>query len=86
MNPSTIMGFAALAKGEPLELFTYTEPELGDHEVRVAITHCGLCFTDIQAIDDFYHITKFPFVPGHEIVGRVSEVGKTVSELKEGAG
>jgi uncharacterized zinc-type alcohol dehydrogenase-like protein len=84
MNPSTIMGYAALATGQPLELFTYTLPKLEDYEVRVAITHCGLCFTDIQAIDDFYHITKFPFVPGHEIVGYVSEVGKTVSELKEG--
>ena len=84
MNSSTITGYAALAAGRPLEPFTYALPKLGDHEVRVAITHCGLCFTDIQAIDDFYHITKFPFVPGHEIVGYVSEVGKTVSELKEG--
>jgi len=84
MNPLTITGYAALATGKPLELFTYAEPELGNQEVRVAITHCGLCSTDIQAIDDFYHITKFPFVPGHEIVGHISEVGKTVSELKEG--
>ena len=84
MNPSTIMGYAALATRRPLEPFTYAKPELGDHEVRVAITHCGLCYTDIQAIIDFYHISKFPFVPGHEIVGHVSEVGKTVSELKEG--
>ena len=84
MNPSTIMGYAALATGQPLEPFTYAKPKLGDHEVRVAITHCGLCFTDVQAIDDFYHITKFPFVPGHEIVGYISEVGIAVSQLKEG--
>jgi uncharacterized zinc-type alcohol dehydrogenase-like protein len=43
-----------------------------------------LCHTDIQAIDDYYGITTFPFVPGHEIVGYVSAVGKAVSDLKEG--
>jgi len=84
MNSSTIMGYAALANGQSLEPYTYAKPKLGEHEVRIAITHCGLCFTDIQAIDNFYHISKYPFMPGHEIVGQVSEVGKTVTELKEG--
>ena len=84
MNSSTIMGYAALAKGQPLETFAYAKTALGDHEVRVAITHCGLCFSDVQAIDDFYHITEFPFVPGHEIVGTISEVGKAVTQLKKG--
>lgn len=84
MNPSTIMGYAALAKGQPLQPFTYPAPDLGDHEVRIAITHCGLCFTDVQAIDDFYRITDYPFVPGHEIVGRVAEVGKMVTHFKVG--
>lgn len=84
MNSSTITGYGALGIGQPLVPFTYAKPDLGDHEVRVATTHCGLCYTDIQAIDDYYHITKFPFVPGHEIVGHVTEVGKSVSELKEG--
>jgi uncharacterized zinc-type alcohol dehydrogenase-like protein len=59
-------------------------PELGGHDVRVRVSHCGLCFTDVQAIDDFYGITAFPFVPGHEIVGYVEAMGAAVSELKEG--
>ena len=84
MDPSIISGYAAQGIGQPLEPFTYAKPELGDHDVRVSITHCGLCHTDIQAIDDFYHITKFPFVPGHEIVGQVSETGGAVTELKAG--
>jgi uncharacterized zinc-type alcohol dehydrogenase-like protein len=50
----------------------------------VAVTHCGLCFTDIQAIDDFYGITTFPFAPGHEIVGTVEARGSGVSELELG--
>jgi uncharacterized zinc-type alcohol dehydrogenase-like protein len=70
--------------GETLEPFTYHPPKLGENDVRVAVTHCGVCHTDIQAIDDYYGITSFPFVPGHEIVGFVSEVGREVSSLKEG--
>ncbi|MCX5973543.1 MAG: NAD(P)-dependent alcohol dehydrogenase [Coprothermobacterota bacterium] len=61
-----------------------TSPELGDQEVRVSITHCGVCYTDIHGIDDYCGITTYPFVPGHEIVGYVSAVGRAVSSLKEG--
>jgi uncharacterized zinc-type alcohol dehydrogenase-like protein len=57
---------------------------LGEHDVRVSISHCGVCHTDIHAIDDYYGITSYPFVPGHEIVGYVSALGPEVCELKEG--
>jgi len=81
---SNVSGYAAKAVGQELELFSYEPPKLKDHEVRVSITHCGLCYSDIYAIDDHFGITAFPFVPGHEIVGHVSEVGSSVSELKKG--
>jgi uncharacterized zinc-type alcohol dehydrogenase-like protein len=84
MSASTIMGYAARGVGEPLKPSTYKPPPLGEHEVRVSITHCGVCHTDIHAIDDYYGITAYPFVPGHEIVGYVSALGPQVSELKEG--
>jgi len=79
-----VLGYAAKAVGEALEPITYAPPELGEHDVRVAVTHCGVCHTDVHAINDYYGITEFPFVPGHEIVGFVSEVGPGVSDLKEG--
>jgi len=84
MPPSTILGYAARAVGQPLEPFTYEPPQLGEHDVRVSVTHCGVCHTDIHAIDDYYGITTYPFVPGHEIVGYVSAVGREASGLKEG--
>lgn len=84
MSPSTILGYAARTLGQPLEPFTYEPPKLEECEVRVSVTHCGVCHTDIHAIDDYYGITTFPFVPGHEIVGNVSEVGPAVVGLKEG--
>ena len=81
---SQILGYATEAMGGSLNPFTYAPPKLGEHDVRVAVTHCGVCHTDIQAIDDYYGITLFPFVPGHEIVGFISEVGTHVTSLKEG--
>jgi len=81
---SQILGYATEAMGGTLNPFTYAPPKLGENDVRVAVTHCGVCHTDIQAINDYYGITHFPFVPGHEIVGFISEVGTHVSNLKEG--
>jgi uncharacterized zinc-type alcohol dehydrogenase-like protein len=84
MSASKVIGYAAKAKGQLLEPFTCEPPKLGEHDVRVNVTHCGLCYTDIQGIDDYYGITTYPFVPGHEIVGYVSEVGKASTGLKKG--
>ncbi len=84
MSSSKVLGYAARAVGQPLEPFTFAPPRLGKHDVRVSVTHCGLCHTDIHAIDNYYGITTYPFVPGHEIVGYVSDVGGAVSGIKEG--
>ena len=84
ISPRTICGYAAKEKGQELEPFSYEPPKLNQNEVRVSVTHCGFCYSDIHAIDDFYGITTYPFVPGHEIVGHVSEMGPTVTGLKIG--
>ncbi len=85
MSTAKIMGYAASSIGQQLAPVTYDPPQLGPSEVRVAVTHCGLCHTDIQAIDEFFEIKyKYPFVPGHEIVGFVSQAGSAVSDLKKG--
>lgn len=82
MNTSKILGYAALEQRASLTQINLEPPDLKDHEVRIAITHCGVCGTDIQGIDDYYYITKYPFVPGHEIVGVVAEVGKSVPRTR----
>ena len=73
-----------MEKGRDLEPFSYEPPKLDEYDVRVSVTNCGLCYTDIHAIDDFYGITTYPFVPGHEIVGYISELGPAVTGLKIG--
>ena len=84
MSPSTIVGYAAKVAGGLLEPFVYEAAPLGEQEVRVSVTHCGVCHTDVHAIDDRYGLFAFPIVPGHEIVGHVSEVGLAVSDLRIG--
>ena len=85
MSTPTVVGYAAKSAGQPLELFTYEAPELGDYDVRVSVSHCGVCYSDIHAIDeDYVDVFGFPFVGGHEIVGHVSALGRAVSGLKEG--
>jgi uncharacterized zinc-type alcohol dehydrogenase-like protein len=84
MADAMIQGYAALSVGGSLEPFTYEKPKLGEYDVRVSVSHCGLCHTDIQAVDNYYGITNFPFVPGHEIVGHVSEIGPEVCGLRLG--
>jgi uncharacterized zinc-type alcohol dehydrogenase-like protein len=84
MSTSKVLGYVARSLGQPLEPFMYAPPKLGEHDVRVSVTHCGVCRTDIHAIGDYYGITTFPFVPGHEIVGYVSEGGPAVVGVKEG--
>jgi uncharacterized zinc-type alcohol dehydrogenase-like protein len=84
MSELSVSGYAAKAVGQPLEPFEYRSPELGGNDVRVSVTHCGVCHTDIHAIDNYYGIVNFPLVPGHEIVGYVSAVGLAVSGLEIG--
>ena len=84
MSISKVFGYAVGAQGEPCTPFSYEPPKLGAHDVRISVTHCGVCHTDIQAINNYYGITTFPIVPGHEIVGTVFELGPGVLGLKEG--
>lgn len=84
MNLTRIKGYACLEQGAQLTPYSYDPPQLKDNEVRIAVTHCGVCASDIQAIDDYYNITGYPFVPGHEIVGTIVETGAHVPASRLG--
>ena len=79
-----ISAHAAHAKGATLERFSYEPRELGPADVEVEISHCGLCFSDIHLIDDGWGRSKYPLVPGHEIVGTIAAVGAAVAHLQIG--
>lgn len=80
MRPAT--GYRAPTAGAPLERWDFERRELRPDDVAVAITHCGVCHTDL-------HMTRnpsgtFPITPGHEFVGVVTAVGTSVSEFATG--
>jgi uncharacterized zinc-type alcohol dehydrogenase-like protein len=68
------------AAGAQLVPFKYDPGELQANEIEVRITHCGVCHSDVHLIDNDWGISKYPFVPGHEIVGTVSAVGSAVRD------
>ena len=53
-------------------------------EVLIDIAYCGVCHTDLHQVRDEWGGAIFPMVPGHEIVGRVAEVGVEVTRFKVG--
>ena len=64
-------GWAAIAKSEPLQQMEFEVPELSADEVEIAVDYCGLCHSDLSMIDNEWGVSRYPFVPGHEAVGRV---------------
>jgi len=79
-----IRGYATHAAGAELLAYRYEVGELGADEVEIRISHCGICRSDLHLIDNDWQVSKFPFVPGHEIVGTVEAVGKSVQNLQPG--
>jgi len=79
-----IKGLAAHAAGAELLTFRYDPGELGPQEVEIAITHCGICHSDLHLIANDWGISQFPFIPGHEIVGTVAALGARVRGLEPG--
>lgn len=83
-EPATFNGWAATAAGAPLERYSYDPGTLGEEEVEVAVEYCGVCHSDQSLIDNDWGISRYPFVPGHEVVGRIVRMGGQVRGLQMG--
>ncbi len=79
-----IQGLAVHAAGAELLPFRYDPGKLGSQEVEIAITHCGICHSDLHLIANDWGISNYPFIPGHEIVGTVAAKGADVRGLEIG--
>jgi uncharacterized zinc-type alcohol dehydrogenase-like protein len=64
--------------------FKYDPGKLGPQEVEIAITHCGICHSDLHLIANDWGTSQYPFIPGHEVIGKVSAVGDEVRLLEVG--
>lgn len=67
-----------------MEPFEYTLDNIGSHQVVVKVTHCGVCYSDVDCIDDSFGWSKYPFIPGHEVVGEVVAMGESIEHLRIG--
>ncbi len=72
------------APGAPLRIEERADPIPGDEQIRVKISACGVCRTDLHVVDAELPSIKYPIVPGHEIVGRVDLVGGDVTTHRIG--
>lgn len=80
----TFTGWAATAAGAPLERHEFTPGPLGAEDVEVAVEYCGICHSDQSMIDNEWGNARYPFVPGHEVVGTIVRLGDQVRGLQLG--
>jgi uncharacterized zinc-type alcohol dehydrogenase-like protein len=79
--------YSAASATSPLVPTTITRREPSGRDVQIEILFCGICHSDLHHVrDEFKSLmpTKYPIVPGHEIVGRVTKVGSAVAKFKPG--
>src|ERR1700722_3131943 len=84
MPNTKTQAYAAQSAKTALTPFTIERREPGARDVSIDIFYCGVCHSDLHTARGEWGGVKFPCVPGHEIVGRVSTVGSQVSRVKVG--
>lgn len=80
----TANAYGANNATDPLVPLTIDRRETGPHDVAIEIAYCGVCHSDLHAVRDDWASTRFPIVPGHEIVGHITAVGSEVKDWKVG--
>ncbi|HTM78767.1 MAG TPA: NAD(P)-dependent alcohol dehydrogenase [Devosia sp.] len=78
------LAYGAQSATSPLGPLTITRREPGPTDVRIEIVNCGVCHSDLHTARGEWAGTKYPSVPGHEIVGKVLSVGAQVTKFKAG--
>jgi propanol-preferring alcohol dehydrogenase len=82
--PVVARAMSLRAPRSALQLESHALPPIGDHELLLAVSACGVCRTDLHLVDGELPNARYPVTPGHEIVGRVLSVGRAVREFAPG--
>ena len=80
----TCVGYASQTPEAPLKPISFERRDPGPRDVRIEILYCGVCHSDLHQARNEWQNTIYPCVPGHEIVGKVSKVGRDVTKFKVG--
>jgi uncharacterized zinc-type alcohol dehydrogenase-like protein len=84
MNTTTVKAFGAESAETPLKQLTIARREPTPTDVEIDILFCGVCHSDLHTARNDWGFTQYTAVPGHEIVGRVTNVGSEVTKFKVG--
>ncbi|HID20884.1 MAG TPA: alcohol dehydrogenase, partial [Planctomycetaceae bacterium] len=68
----------------PLKLVDRPEPQPGPREVRIRVSCCAICRTDLHVIEGDLPQHRLPIVPGHQVVGEVDQLGEGCQRLRVG--
>ena len=76
--------YAAFSATAPLGPHQIERRAVGPRDVQIEIAYCGICHSDLHQVRDEWGGSKYPLVPGHEIVGKVTGVGAQVKGFRIG--
>lgn len=82
--PDKIVAMGFLAEKAPCVRYEYPPKPMALHDVDFYVTYNGVCATDMHMIDNDWKMSRYPLVPGHEVIGRVIAVGAGVKDFKVG--
>ena len=81
---SSYHAYAAFEARGALKPFEYDPGLLGRDEVEIKVQSCGLCHSDLSMLDNEWQMSRYPMVPGHEVIGTVHALGEDVTQLAVG--
>ncbi len=76
--------YAAFDATSPLVPHTIDRRETGANDIQIEILFCGVCHSDIHQVKNEWNGTTYPIVPGHEVVGKVTQIGTAVTRYQLG--
>ena len=80
----SVKAYSTTAAKSPLAATTISRREPTDTDVKIDILYCGVCHSDLHFARNEWAFTQYPAVPGHEIIGRVTAIGRAVKKFKVG--
>lgn len=81
---TAVKGYAVHNPADKLEEWKFERREVGPNDVEIDILYCGVCHSDIHQARNEWGGSKYPMVPGHEIVGRITKIGADVTKFNVG--
>ena len=79
-----VLAYAALDAQSPLVSFKFEQRQSRPDDVIIDVEYCGVCHSDLHQARNDWGFSRYPIVPGHEVIGRVKSIGNAVTKFKVG--